>query len=74
MTKIKDADNHLLGTLFARTAPEDEVQPQGWQDLIKQVADLASSANALICICGDEGTGKTTFLRQLSDKIGRAHV
>lgn len=56
-----------LAKLFARTLPNDEIHLDEWNQQITDVLNVAKSTNSLVCIYADAGTGKTTFLRQLSE-------
>lgn len=67
MNESKTPAGGTIGIIFARPKPEEEIRPKSWESQMDFISDIAKSANALLCIYGEDGSGKTTFLRQLSD-------
>ena len=60
-------DISLIGKLFARTPFGKEMSLPQWQSVMNDVIGLATSANALMCVFGADGSGKTTFLQLLQN-------
>lgn len=70
MNQKKPSKSEAIGALFARATSENEIYPEGWDQQIHEIIDITKSANMLLCIYSDEGSGKTTFIRQLAKKAG----
>lgn len=71
MNQRKTSKSEAIGALFSRATPENELQPDGWNQQITDIIDIAKSANTLMCVYSDDGSGKTTFVRQFSKKASQ---
>jgi len=71
MNQRKTSRSEAIGVLFSRATSENEIQPDGWNQQIDDIIDIAKSANTLMCVYSDDGSGKTTFLRQFSKKASQ---
>lgn len=69
MSELTMADSALLSKIFSRTPSGAEIQPGAWQDVMRDISNFAKSCNALMTVSGDIGSGKTTFLKILQDKL-----
>lgn len=65
MNTKKSLESSTLGLLLARTHGADEVEPLAWKPIQHDILEISKSANAILCLAGESGAGKTTFLRQL---------
>lgn len=65
MNTKKSLEPSTLGLLLARTHAADEVEPLAWKPIKHDILEISKSANAILCLAGESGAGKTTFLRQL---------
>jgi hypothetical protein len=63
------AGSDIIGKLFARTPNGQERSLPQWELLISDITNLARSANALMCVFGPEGSGKTTFIKILRERV-----
>lgn len=63
------SDSAVIGKLFARTPHGQETSLPQWDRLFSDITNLASSANALMCVFGPEGAGKTTFIKLLRERV-----
>ena len=66
------ADSAVIGNLLSRIPHgEERILPQ-WERLIGDITNLACAANALMCVFGPEGAGKTTFIKLLRERVKTA--
>ncbi len=72
MNQSKSSKSEAIGALFSRATIETEIHPEGWDQQINDIIAIAKSANTLLCVYADDGSGKTTFIRQFSRKCSHA--
>lgn len=68
MNQRKSSKSEAIGALFSRTTTENEICPEGWDQQINDIIGITKSANTLLCIYSEDGSGKTTFTRQFTRK------
>ena len=75
---VPKADSAVISKIYARTQQGSEILPISWRELITDILNFAKSCNALMTIYGEEGSGKTTFLKILQDtaalEIDTVHI
>ena len=65
MTEVAEPSVQITGKILSRTSPGEEFRLPQWTQLISDIQSLATTANALMCIQADAGSGRTTFLSML---------
>lgn len=70
--KVTAADISIIGKLFTRTALGSELRLPQWQQIITDVIGIGASATTLLCVYGNDGAGKTTFLQLLQEQAHTA--
>ena len=63
-----NGDPEILSKIFARTPSGLEQIPVSWSDLIGDLLTFGKTCNGFMTVTGDDGAGKTTFIKKLIER------